>query len=357
MGASGITKLIITRFPGSCYIRHPNSYRGATVVVDCPNVLYRFIIAIRNNGSDLTNENGKMTSHLYAILNNALYFIKKGIKPLYVFDGKAPTIKKDVLRERKKIKDRANEKYLNDTEKNISDFKKSFTLQEYHIKESQQLLKALGIPYVRAPQEAESQGAGIVASDENIYGIVSEDSDSLIFGATKLLKNFTGKSNKVIELDLDKILENFKNEANIVREKSKLYPINEFPYEKFVEFCSFTSEYCPQIKGVNLSLLFDLYVKSDLDMNRTINYLKKNSTYFGKRVDIPENFLNKLNEAKQYYLEAKIIDPSKIDKDWKKPNYEEVINLLCRENSFNFKVIDQKIREIIYYYELYISKE
>jgi flap endonuclease-1 len=51
-------------------------------------------------------------------------------------------------------------------------------------------LEALGICVIQAPGEGEAQAAYLSRKDE-IYGVVSQDYDSLVFGAEKLIRNLT----------------------------------------------------------------------------------------------------------------------------------------------------------------------
>ena len=58
-------------------------------------------------------------------------------------------------------------------------------------------------------------------SDE-VGGIISEDSDILVFGGTKLIKNLNIKNGTYDEYDLDNILNYMLEVANIIRDKNNL---------------------------------------------------------------------------------------------------------------------------------------
>jgi len=57
--------------------------------VDAHNALYQFLSIIRQpDGTPLMNGKGRVTSHLSGILFRTANFLEKGIRPVFVFDGK-----------------------------------------------------------------------------------------------------------------------------------------------------------------------------------------------------------------------------------------------------------------------------
>ena len=56
-------------------------------------------------------------------------------------------------------------------------------LNDEMIEESKELLSAMGIAVVQAPGEGEAEAAYLARIKESIYASVSQDYDSLLFGA------------------------------------------------------------------------------------------------------------------------------------------------------------------------------
>src|SRR3989344_8100271 len=82
------------------------------VVVDSMNLLYQFLTTIRSqDGTVLTDSQGKVTSHLIGLFSRTTALMEEGLKLAFVFDGKAPEIKHRERERRKEAKVRAEAAY------------------------------------------------------------------------------------------------------------------------------------------------------------------------------------------------------------------------------------------------------
>ncbi len=171
--------------------------KGKMVVVDGFNTLYQFLSTIRQPDGTLLMDNKKrITSHLSGIFYRNIHLILEGIKLIYVFDGKPPELKYKTYMKRKNIREIAEEKY--DVAKAEEDFEgmKRYSsqlvrLDDEMIKESKELLEAMGIAVVQAPGEGEAEAAHLARTKKEIYASASQDYDSLLFGAPRLIQNLT----------------------------------------------------------------------------------------------------------------------------------------------------------------------
>jgi DNA excision repair protein ERCC-5 len=82
------------------------------------------------------------------------------------------------------------------------------------INECQQLLRLFGLPYITAPMEAEAQCAELVTLGL-VDGIVTDDSDTFLFGGTRVYKNMFNQS-KFVECYLSS---DFEKEYALHRRK------------------------------------------------------------------------------------------------------------------------------------------
>lgn len=175
--------------------------KGKKVCVDAFNTLYQFLTTIRQyDGTPLMDSNDKITSHLSGIFYRNVSLISSGLQLIYVFDGKAPDLKAKVHRKRKAVRDLAEQKYESAKEKGQEDLMKRYSsqllrLDSEMISESKELLEAMGICVLQAPSEGEAEASYLSNKGES-FGVVSQDYDSLIFGAPVLIRNLTVSKRK-----------------------------------------------------------------------------------------------------------------------------------------------------------------
>ncbi len=204
------------------------------VAIDAFNALYQFLSSIRGqDGNSLMDSRGNVTSHLQGLFTRSLNLMSKGIKLVYVFDGVSPRLKYKEQQERSLRKITAEQKYQTAVDDEDLDamykYSKQFTrLNSTMIEESKKLISAMGLPVVEAPSEAEGQVAYLCKKNLVDFS-ASQDFDSLLFGAPKLIRNLTLSqkrklaSGKVVYtflefLELDEILKelNFTQSQLIV---------------------------------------------------------------------------------------------------------------------------------------------
>src|SRR6056297_2046246 len=175
---------------------------GKTVCVDAFNILYQFLSTIRQfDGTPLMDSKQRITSHLSGLFYRNISLLSHGIKLIYVFDGKAPKLKGKTHEERKEARETAKERYEEakqheDYEKMKSYSSQLIRLNDEMILESKKLLKAMGIQVVQAPSEGEAQAARMCRNNRDLYSVVSQDYDSLLYGTPRLIRNLTVSKRK-----------------------------------------------------------------------------------------------------------------------------------------------------------------
>jgi len=176
----------------------PVTWEGLSGVaaIDANNALYQFLTIIRQpDGTPLMDQRGRVTSHLSGILFRTANFLSKGIKPVFVFDGKPTSLKAETINERRKLRDAAGERWKEALERGdeaeaYKQARSSTRVDSTIIESSKELLRLMGIPAVQAPGEGEAQAAYMVLKGEARYA-VSQDYDTLLFGTPLLVRNLT----------------------------------------------------------------------------------------------------------------------------------------------------------------------
>lgn len=170
--------------------------KGKTFVVDAYNMLYQFLTTIRGpDGAPLTDSKGEVTSHLVGLFSRVSKLMQEGLKLIFVFDGKAPELKKAERERRKKLKEEAHAAYEQAVaSEDIEGMKKyagrTSRLTPEMIAEAKELLIALGLPIIEAPSEGEAQAAHMVMKGD-AWALISQDYDCLLFGTPRMIKNLS----------------------------------------------------------------------------------------------------------------------------------------------------------------------
>ena len=204
--------------------------KGKLVCVDAFNALYQFLSSIRQlDGTPLMDDKKRVTSHLSGIFYRNTNLLAEGIKLVYVFDGIPPEQKIRTSRKRKESRDLAGERYeIAKDEEDIAAMKRYgsqlLRLNDEMIAESKELLEAMGIVAVQAPGEGEAEAAYLAKIKKDVFASVSQDYDSLLFAAPRLIRNLTlSKKRKTISgwveikpeiIELDKVLNSLEINLN-----------------------------------------------------------------------------------------------------------------------------------------------
>jgi len=187
------------------------------IAIDAYNTIYQFLSIIRQpDGTPLTDSKGNVTSHLSGLFYRTMSLMEYGIKPIYVFDGIPPQLKRRTLEARMNRRAEALEawnkaKKEGQVEEARVHAMASTRINKEIVESSKTLLRHMGIPYIQAPSEGEAQAAYLVRK-KMVYALTSQDYDSFLFGADVVVRNFAisgrrklpGK-NVYITIELDRI--------------------------------------------------------------------------------------------------------------------------------------------------------
>lgn len=266
---------------------HLGELSGKKIVIDTSIYLYRFA------GDETLLEN------FYLMIS---IFRQYNIIPLFVFDGKPPKEKYDLLQQRKNEKKEAEEKYkelentIDDemTSKEISELKQKMDLLKkdfiriHHtdIQNVKILMQSYGVSYIDAPGEADKLCAKLVSKNK-AYACLSEDMDLFVYGCNRVMRYLSLLKKTVIMYDLKEIL----NDIKLTHEELKnICIVSGTDYNK---------------NNVSLTQMFKYFKKyKKTDENDFYTWLLKNTKIIDNIEDlyvITELFdLNSMSEYKPY---------------------------------------------------------
>merc|ERR1712241_926470 len=248
--------------------------------------------------------------------------IDNGIKPVYVFDGKPPTLKSGELEKRmekradaeaalEKAKEEGNEEEVDKQSRRLVKVSKE------HVEDCKTLLKLMGVPFVSAPCEAESQCAELVKKGK-VYAVGTEDMDALTFGTTVLLRHLTfseARKMPIKEFHLEKVLEEFN-----------------MTQSEFTDLCILLGcDYCEKIRGMGPKNAFRA-VQEHKNIETVIEKMDK------KKYTIPENWM--FAEARRLFTNPDVTPGEEFEFKWEKPDVEGLVKYMCEEKGFD----EQRIR-------------
>ena len=296
--------------------------KNKIVVLDAYNVLYQFLTTIRGiDGTLLTDSKGNVTSHLVGLFTRTTSLMQRNIKQVFVFDGKPPELKQKVNEQRNKLKLEAEEKFLEAKKReDLEEMKKyasrTSRLSKGMVEESKKLISLLGLPVVQAPSEGEAQAAYMVKEIKG-FAVGSQDFDSLLHGATKLVRNLSISGRR-------------KNKAGYETIKPELIELSEnlnnlgIDQNQLIALAMIVgTDYNPGgIKGIGPKNALKLVKQYKTDFDSLFKDVKW-ETFFG------------FPWAEVYYLIKKMPVTEKYELEWSDIDNNKLYELLVNEHDFS----------------------
>jgi flap endonuclease-1 len=313
MGIKSLTYLIKQQCEQDC-IETKKLYElsGKRVAIDASLYIYQSLINIRKDGDTFKNKKGNDISHLLGIFNKTLNLLTLNIEPIYIFDGKPPKEKQDIINKRKKIASDCKQQIVDETDlEKINSLKKKTVRLTYEIVEDvKNLLEVMGVSYIHMEGEAEGLASELCRLKYVDY-IMTEDMDSLVFGCPMLIRKCIHRNVKIKDsitiFNLEKILDNFK-----------------LNFDQFVELCILCGcDYCPNIPKIGSITAFKL-IQNFGTVEKFLEYNKINNKY-----SVPEDYVEKFNTSKLLFNIFKDkINLEKLNENKSDINYEKLTEYL-----------------------------
>jgi 5'-3' exonuclease len=174
---------------------------------------------------------GSLIENMYLMIS---IFKKYNIKPIFVFDGRPPKEKKDILTHRRNEKKAAEHKYaelnavLTNTEiddvsrqnilMDMESLKKQFVrIKDSDIAQLKKLMNAYGVAYYDAMGEADVLCCQLVKTGV-AWACVSDDMDMFVYGCSRVIRHFSMINHTVLFYDTKNILSEINMSENDFRD-------------------------------------------------------------------------------------------------------------------------------------------
>ena len=308
------------------------SFTNKIVAIDAYNAIYQFLAIIRGpEGLHLTDTQGRVTSHITGLLYRNINFLSLGIKPVYVFDGKPPSLKSAEIEHRKQIKKDATVKYERAvSEGKMEDARKfaqqTTSMKDGMVEDSKHLLDLFGIPYIQAPSEGEATAA-LLTTTGHADVAASQDFDSILFGARKLVRNFTNSGRRKLP-----------NRNTYIEIEPEI-----IDYRKNLEALGITREQLIDV-GILIGTDFNPDGFERVGPKTAIKMIRE----YGKLEDVTQiqEQLEMIdyNAIRKIFLEPEVARVDKIE--FGEVKYDGIINYLSNERSFSRDRVNSSLNRL-----------
>ncbi|KAL6056081.1 Rad2 nuclease, variant 2 [Balamuthia mandrillaris] len=219
-----------------------------------------------------------------------------GVIPVAVFDGGAlPAKRQQEEKRRAKRKENRSKalEFLRQGNRSAARecFQKAVDITPFMAHQLIQMLHGEGIECIVAPYEADAQLA-FLSHTSYVYAVISEDSDLLPFGCTRVLfkmdQQGTGQEIKLVDLG-----------------KTTAVNLSNFTHNMFRQMCILSGcDYLPSIPGLGIKKAYGLLQKYH-SMERVFRYIQTD-----KHLIMPQDYERYFCEAELTFLHQRVFDPT-----------------------------------------------
>ena len=323
MGIKNLTQLILKKSPNSIQTAGIYTLKDKKIAIDTSILIYKSLTNVRYNNEYLKNKEGKIVSHIIGLFNKTIQFLSVGIEPIYIFDGKPPKEKTEIICERNKKA--TNSIVLMHQTNNLQEKNKleksSIRIKKEYIDDLKQLFNFMGVSYIHPNCEAETYAAHLCKQNK-VHAVYSEDMDTLAFGSPLLIRTCIDRSIKrkdaISIFNLNQILSDFNMD-----------------YPQFVDMCILCGcDYCPTIPKIGNIRAFQ-YIQQ---------YKSIESLLESHKSPVNDDFIQKYKKARKLFLDYSFDEESNIHKSLY--NKEALSNYLIHNCCMSHNRVQNALKKI-----------
>ncbi|MDW8004890.1 MAG: flap endonuclease-1 [Thermofilaceae archaeon] len=309
-----------------------DSLASKVIVLDAYNALYQFLTTIRQpDGTPLMDAYGRITSHLNGLFYRTVSLLERGVKPIYVFDGKPPELKAVELERRMKVREEAERRYIEALERGELEEARVYAQQASRLSASmvddaKKLLDFMGIPWVQAPAEGEAQAAYMVRKG-NAWASASQDYDSLLYGTPRLVRNLAITGRRKLP-----------RKDEYIEVKPEIIEL-----QKLLEYYGITREQLI-ILGLLLGTDYNPGGVKGIGSKRALKLVKELSNLDTLIRTVDWSFPVEAEQIFKLFIEPEVSDDYIIE--WRSPDENGLIEFLCGEHQFSRERVSNALERL-----------
>ncbi len=305
--------------------------QGKIISIDAPNIIMGLFNFTRKNPDStyaglILDRTQRPISHLYGLMYRVNFLYSKKIFPIFCFDGKVSELKRVITKDQLKDFLFIQQWYKEAQQNHNYELARQIALgKEYMwqniIRESKQLLGALGIPCIEAPSSAESQCAFLVKQGIANFSN-SQDFDSLLFGCPHVIQNLS----KSLRRKVQGRWQYQKIQPIRIDLKRNLNNLQISIFQLVDIGILIGTDFFPGIKGIGAKKALQLIRKY-----KTLEQLKLKEYRTYNFKDLTSEIIKKIRSL--FLLPDINKDTGNIM--WNSPHNSRVMSLLCEEHRLN----------------------
>ena len=322
MGIKSLTKLINNNTIKGIQHVKIDYFKGKTIAIDASIVIYQSLINIPNTNSS------KEVNHILGIYYKTINYLSNNITPIYIFDGKPPDGKLNLLKERKEKANNAH--VLMNTATNTLEKerykKQTIRIKKYHIDDIKILLQLMGISYIHMDGEGEAIASELCRIKYVDY-VFTEDMDVLAYNSPYLVRSCIDKAHK-------------RKDMYSIFDKEKILIDLEINNDEFIELCVLCGcDYCPNIPRIGIVKSLQIIKK----YKSISNYLKNNNI-----TKLPDDYIHKYNLSVQIFNSYKGIFDNGVNINRSTLDVNKLTNFLINDCNIENTRVQKSINKIIH---------
>lgn len=306
---------------------------GKWVAVDAFNTLYQFLSIIRQkDGTPLMDSSGRVTSHLSGLLYRTTNLVELGVKMVFVFDGEPFHFKAETLQERSEVRSKAAADWEKARAEGEDGFKYAQAASKINaeiLDDANRLISAMGLPAVQAPSEGEAQAAHMAATGD-VYAAGSQDYDSLLFGAPRVVRNLTITGKR--KLPRRNVYVDVEPEVIVLEDELARLGLTRKQLVEIGIMCG--TDYNPGLQRVGPKTALKL-IKEHGDLESVL----------AAQGETIENY----EEIREFFLHPDVTDDYTAIK-MSKPNVDKIVSFLAGERDFDTVRVEKTAKRLLEVY-------